>query len=198
LTVHLPKDDIVDTSPRFLESVMCKRKNRFRGAMVKIVACVALSVAINLPGASPSAAAADDLARGLTAYKTGNYSQALKLLRRAAKDGSSDAQFHLGAMYFNGHGVAQDRDKATRAFHDAAVRGNREAQVILGMMYWDGRGVPKDSVSAYMWFDIASRNGSQQAAESGNRIAASLSAPDIAEAQRRARSCLESDYQRCE
>lgn len=165
--------------------------------MVKTIASLATLAALSLSG-TPLLAAAGDFAAGMEAYRSGDYHKAIEQLQRAADDGNADAQFQLGAMYFNGHGVAQDRDEATRRFHGAAIQGNREAQYIVGMMYWDGRGVAKDFVSAYMWFDVASTNGNKQAAESGKRIAASLSSLDIAEAQRRARACLESNYQRCD
>lgn len=149
-------------------------------------------------GGAPVAAADDDLSAGLHAYQARNYEAALKHFRRATDEGNAEAPFRLGAMYFNGHGVTQDRDEAARWFREAALRGNREAQYILGVIYWDGRGVAKDYVSAYMWFNIAASNGSQNAVESGTRIAASLSSPDISEAERRARQCLESNYRNCD
>jgi TPR repeat protein len=173
------------------------RYDRIRRRMVKIITSLATLAMLSLPG-TPLSAAPSDFTAGMEAYRTGDYRQAIEHLQRAADGGNAEAQFQLGAMYFNGHGVAQDRNEATRRFHDAAIQGNREAQYIVGMMYWDGRGVAKDFVSAYMWFDVASTNGNKQAAESGKRIAASLSSLDIAEAQRRARTCLESNYKRCD
>lgn len=163
----------------------------------KAFAAVALAAALIAAGVSASVAA-DDLAKGLDAYQARKFDEALKHFRQAAEEGSSDAQLHLGAMYFNGHGVTQDRDEAARWFHKAAVQGNLEAQYILGVIYWDGRGVAKDYVASYMWFNIASTNGSKSAEMSGSRIAASLSSPDISEAERRARACLESNYRNCE
>jgi TPR repeat protein len=163
----------------------------------RVFAALALVTWLITAGAS-AAASLDDLSQGLDAYQVRNFDEALKHFRQAAADGSSDAQLHLGAMHFNGHGVAQDRDEAARWFHKAAVQGNLEAQYILGVIYLDGRGVAKDYVSSYMWFNIASTNGSKSAAASGSRIAANLSSPDISEAERRARACLESKYQDCE
>lgn len=159
----------------------------------------ALGLAASLIAAGASVpVAADDLAKGLEAYQMRDYDAALKHLSQAAEDENAEAQFRLGGMYFNGHGVDQDRDEAARWFRKAAVHGNREAQYILGVIYWDGRGVAKDHVSSYMWFNIASSNGDKGAAESGSRVAASLSSPDISEAERRARVCLESHYQNCD
>lgn len=162
-------------------------------------AFAALGLATSLIAfAGTAALASEDLKEGLDAYQARDFKAALKPLRKAAEDGSAEAQFRLAAMYFNGHGVDQDRDEAARWFREAAIHGNREAQYILGVIYWDGRGVAKDHVSAYMWFNIASSNGDKSAAASGSRIAASLSSPDISEAERRARVCLESDYRNCD
>jgi len=157
-----------------------------------------LALALSLAVAGASVSLADDYSDGLDAYQKREFSAALKHFRKAAEEENADAQLHLGAMYFNGHGVAQDRDEAARWFHKAAVHGNLEAQHILGVIYWDGRGVTRSYVSSYMWFNIASHNGSESAADSVRRIAAELSAPDISEAERRARACLESNYRNCD
>lgn len=160
-------------------------------------AALALTISLVVTGAATSVAN-EQLNRGLDSYQARKYDEALTHFRQATDDGNAEAPFRLGAMYFNGHGVSQDRDEAARWFREAAVRGNREAQYILGVIYWDGRGVPTNHVLSYMWFNIASSNGSESAVESGGRIAASLSSPDIAEAERRARICLESKYRDCD
>ncbi|MDO9794827.1 tetratricopeptide repeat protein, partial [Glaesserella parasuis] len=41
-----------------------------------------------------------------------NYHQALKWFQKAAEQGNAQAQFNLGAMYYKGHGVRQDKSKA--------------------------------------------------------------------------------------
>jgi TPR repeat protein len=164
--------------------------------LTSALSTLALALSLTLAGASVSVA--DEFSEGLDAYQARNFGEALQHFRKAAREGNADAELHVGAMYFNGHGVAQDRDEAARWFHKAAVHGNLEAQYILGVIYWDGRGVARDYVASYMWFNIASENGSKSAAESVGRIAANLSSPDISEAERRARRCLESDYQDCD
>jgi hypothetical protein len=175
-----------------MHSLACQIIKEVTGALTTLALAVSLAIA----GASVSLA--DDLSDGLDAYQARDFAAALKHFRKASEEGIADAQLHLGAMYFNGHGVAQDRDEAARWFHKAAVQGNFEAQYILGVLYWDGRGVVKDYVASYMWFNIASTNGNKSAETSVARIAANLSAPDISEAERRARVCLESNYQVCE
>lgn len=51
-------------------------------------------------------ASADDLEDALAAYERGDYGTALPVLRRLAEDGSSMAQFMMGAMFMIGEGVA--------------------------------------------------------------------------------------------
>jgi TPR repeat protein len=160
---------------------------------------IAPALALSLVASAATAAApGDDLSKGLDAYQARRFDEALKHFRRAAEQGDAEAQLHLGAMYFNGHGVTQDRDVAAHWFHEAAVHGNLEAQYVLGVIYWDGRGVAKDYMSAYMWFNIASRNGSKSAEESVGRIASNLTSGDISKAERRARACMDSNYQNCQ
>jgi len=175
-----------------MHSLVCQTLKGVTAALSMLALAVALAMA------GVSVAHADDLSDGLAAYQKREFTAALKHLRQAAEDGNADAPLHLGAMYFNGHGVALNRDEAARWFHKAAVRGNLEAQHILGVIYWDGHGVTRDYVSSYMWFDIASQNGSKSAADSVRRIAANLSSPDISEAERRAQVCLQSNYRDCD
>jgi TPR repeat protein len=204
--IRAKQDPAVDAGNRRLRTIMSLRV--FGGIGMCSLVCQTLkgaaaalrrlALAVSLAMAGTFAALADDLSDGLAAYQARDFATALKHFRKAAEEEAADAQLHLGAMYFNGHGVAQDRDEAARWFHKAALRGNLEAQHILGVIYWDGRGVTRNYVSSYMWFDIASQNGSKSAADSVRRIAANLSSPDISEAKRRAQACLASNYRNCD
>ena len=60
----------------------------------------------------------------------------------------------------------------------------------LGMMYSVGRSVPIDFVSAHKWFNLAAMRGNQDAIRLRREIADQMSAAEIAEAQRAARSWL--------
>ena len=53
-------------------------------------------------------ALADPLSETWSAYDTGDYKKAARLLRPLAKQGNAMAQFDLGFMYANGQGVPQD------------------------------------------------------------------------------------------
>ena len=60
----------------------------------------------------------------------------------------------------------------------------------LGMMYSVGRSVPIDFVSAHKWFNLAAMRGNADAVRLRREVAEQMSAAEIAEAQRAARSWL--------
>jgi uncharacterized protein len=60
----------------------------------------------------------------------------------------------------------------------------------LGMMCSTGQSVPLDMVSAHKWFNIAATLGLKDAVRLRNEIAAEMSEPEIAMAQRAARQWL--------
>ncbi len=116
-----------------------------------------------LPGTLWEAA---DLIVGENAFEKGDYVKAARQFRIAAEknDGwSVIAQFYLGDMYYNGHGVPQDYSEAVKWYRMAAEQGNADAQSALGVMYQDGRGVPRDFVEAARWYDKAAEQGDESA-----------------------------------
>ena len=60
------------------------------------------------------------------------------------------AQFLLGAMYDEGHGVSQDYKTAVKWYTLAAEQGVARAQFNLGLNYATGLGIPQDNVYAHM------------------------------------------------
>jgi hypothetical protein len=86
--------------------------------------------------------------------------------RIAAEQGNRDAQFKLGEAYYDGQGVAQDRQQALRWIRAAAEQGHVEAQYTLGFMYQMGRGVPADPSQASAWYQKAAAQGHARAASS--------------------------------
>jgi TPR repeat protein len=81
--------------------------------------------------------------------------EALRWFRRAAEKGDASAQFYLGVMSAEGHGIPQDFANATRWYQLAANQGYPQAQFNLGLSYVDGEGVPSDLVIAHMWLNLA-------------------------------------------
>src|SRR5208283_394967 len=100
-----------------------------------------------------------------------------------AEQGDARAQSNLALMYANGRGVPQDYAAAVSWYLKAAEQGDAEAQSNLGLMYVNGRGVPRDYVSALMWFNLAAAKGDQIAKRNRDRVAATMTPAQIAEAQ---------------
>jgi hypothetical protein len=126
-----------------------------------------------------------------------DYAEAVRWYLMAADQGDAPAQNNLGFMYANGQGVLQDFAEAVRWYRLAADQGNSPAQNNLGAMYTNGEGVAQNYLLAHMWANIAAANGSQKAVEARERLDRLMNSTDIAEAQRRARVCMESNYQDC-
>jgi methionine-S-sulfoxide reductase len=129
-------------------------------------------------------------------YATGqgtrqDYANALKWFHLAADQGDVDAQFNLGGMYYHGQGVPQDYAEALKWYRLAANRGYVYAQNTLGIMYAQGQGVQQDYVLAHMWFDLAATRirisntaARDSAVNNRDRVAAKMTATQIADAQK--------------
>ena len=85
-----------------------------------------------------------------------------------AEQGSSSAQFLVGAIYANGRGgVVRDHvaaaswirlaAEAFNWYRRAAEQGYAAAQFSLGVAHYNGDGVPQDPVLGYAWASVASR-----------------------------------------
>jgi len=81
-----------------------------------------------------------------------NYAEALSWYRKAADQGYTEAQVHLGVMYGLGWGVPRDDTEATRWYRKAADQGNATAQFEIGDEYWEGKAVPQNFAEAVLWF----------------------------------------------
>jgi TPR repeat protein len=102
---------------------------------------------------------AGPLEDGVGAYKRGDYTTALRILRPLANQGNAEAQFWLGAMYEHGRGVAHDYREARHWVRLAAEQGNALAQTFLGIAYGEGRGVIQDFQEALKWTRLAAEQG---------------------------------------
>ena len=78
-----------------------------------------------------------------------------------------------------------------------AERGDVDALFELGVTYSTGRGgVSVDLVEAHKWFNLAALSGSIRGQECRAEISLEMTAREIAEAQRQARSWLGATQQR--
>ncbi len=116
---------------------------------------------------------------------------------RAASQGHAVAQLNLSILYESGQGVVQDYKAAVRWLKRGAEQGNVSAQVNLGAMYAEGKGVRRDPISAHMWFNIAASQGSENALINRERIARTMTANQVDDAQERARRCLAAKLRNC-
>ena len=80
-------------------------------------------------------------------------------LRSKAEQGDAEAQYNLGMLYYEGHGVRQDYATARHWWEQAAAQGTALAQYRLGVLYQKGRGVPQDDATAREWFEKAAAQG---------------------------------------
>src|SRR5688500_13421839 len=72
-----------------------------------------------------------------------------------------------------------------------AARGDAQALYELGVAYSTGsHGVGMDLVEAHKWFNLAALNGSELGQQCRAEISEEMTAREIAEAQRQARSWL--------
>ncbi|MEO0907313.1 MAG: sel1 repeat family protein, partial [Pseudomonadota bacterium] len=81
--------------------------------MKKLLTSLGMAGALAL-GAQP--VLAQDFEAGVAAYEEGDYEAALAEFRPLAEQDDADAQYNLGVMYLDGHGVAQDYGEAVRLF----------------------------------------------------------------------------------
>jgi TPR repeat protein len=100
---------------------------------------------------------------GAKAYQLGDYAAALRVWQPLAEQGDPSAQYNLGNMFNEGHGVEQDHAEALKWFRKASEQGFADAQHSLGNMYRNGRGVTQDVVEAAEWFGMAAIQGHVEA-----------------------------------
>jgi TPR repeat protein len=98
---------------------------------------------------------------------------------------------------------AGDYATALKEWRPQAEQGISSAYINLGILYAEGKGVRKDPITAHMWYNIGSANASNGMASTlapvyRNNIERIMNPQQIAEATRRAKSCMASDYQDCD
>lgn len=92
-----------------------------------------------------------------------NKEKGIELIRRAAEQGDSWAQYGLGICYEDGDGIEQDYEQAAYWYRKSAEQGNAWGQYLLAMCYDGGQGVAQDYAQAVYWF--------RKSAEQGNTAA---------------------------
>ena len=85
--------------------------------------------------------------QAVTAYETGNYSEALRLWKPLAEQGYPEAQYILGTMYHDGEGVAPSSIKAAEWYRKAAAQTSNEAVSRLAQEALDDLTRPSENVN---------------------------------------------------
>ena len=104
-------------------------------------------------------AEATALQKGDKAYEQENYTEAMRWYRKAADQGSTEAQRHIGLLYERGSGVARDYTEAMRWYRKAADQGDSSAQFYIGQLYERGSGVWRNYAEAMRWYRKAADQG---------------------------------------
>lgn len=116
------------------------------------------------PKASAPTADAARVAKGWAAYVRGDHATALRILKPLAEAGNADAEYDLGTMYSDGHGVPRDVREAEAWWQKAAAQGQADAQFSLGflLLYGGGEGanaVNSDPAAGLPWLQKAAAQG---------------------------------------
>tara|TARA_B100000902_G_C26561526_1_gene552120 strand:- start:20 stop:490 length:471 start_codon:yes stop_codon:yes gene_type:complete len=96
---------------------------------------------------------------GYKYYEKGYYDKAFEVWSKEIKQGSAEAMYNMGLLYFFGRGVERDLTIAFDYCEKAALKGSSRAQNNLAFMYMKGMGIQKSYVNAYVWSLIAISNG---------------------------------------
>lgn len=91
-----------------------------------------------------------------------------------AQLGYADAQFVLGEYWYQGQYTPRNYQQALKWFEQASVQGHATAQLRLGTMFYSGEGVTANSIQAYIVFKMSAINGSDEAIDSADRVAAQM------------------------
>jgi len=119
--------------------------------------------------------------------------ESLKWGQLAAETGNVTAQLIMGARYNEGRGVPKDPTEAVKWFEKAANKGAAYGLFNLGLMYAGGSGIPEDKVQSFKWFTLAAAvfpapsKQRDEAIYNANQVAAKMTPPEVAEAQRLAK-----------
>ncbi|MFF7706189.1 tetratricopeptide repeat protein [Pseudomonas sp. NPDC007930] len=105
--------------------------------------------------------------------------QAVASCQQQAKAGDAQAQYELGAFYYDGKATTQDLPQALNYFEQASLQGHPEAQYRLGLMFFHGEAVPANNIQAYIVLKMAAVNGAEDALDSADEVQEQMSPQDL-------------------
>lgn len=84
-------------------------------------------------------------------------------LKKAAEQGSADAQNKLATCYGRGIGISHNYQQAFEWAMKSAKQGNAEGQMIVAGCYLQGKGVIQDQKEAFKWMKLSADQGNADA-----------------------------------
>ena len=99
------------------------------------------------------------LADGMAAFETKNFSLAMQHLTPLADQGNPEALFRVAIIHQNGLVWSPDEEKAYSMMKEAAEKGHAFAQHSLGFMYYQGECTARNMPLAIEWFTKAADQG---------------------------------------
>ena len=111
----------------------------------------------------PQVLIANTYEQGRSAYISGDYKKAFRILQPLAKEGDSEAQKMLGIMYDYGHGVTANSEQALKWYLRSAEQGQPAVQYQVGAKYFRGDGVKQNYQEAAKWWEMAANGGQMDA-----------------------------------
>jgi len=118
----------------------------------------------------PISLSASDFNKGMEHMQDGDYAKAYCLWEPLARQGHPDAQYHMGWLYANGHGLNVDVAKAVYWWQQAANNGYLDAQFSIGLAYITGEGIKANTDEAFRWFYSAAAGGHEDAKDIVKRL----------------------------
>lgn len=104
-----------------------------------------------------------DMDAGYDAIDRGDWAAALREFLPHAAEGDPRAQVHVGYLYANGLGTAEDAAEAAFWWDQAAAAGDPDGQFFLAGLYFDGVGLLRDREMAAFWYRAAAEQGDPDA-----------------------------------
>src|SRR5262249_53925772 len=94
-----------------------------------------------------------------TAVEAVDCKSTLGIWRDVAQQGNAEAQYQVGATYWNGSGIDKDEREVVQWYRRAADQGYAPAQYDLGIAHREGRGLAKDEGDFVQWNRKAAEQG---------------------------------------
>ena len=120
-------------------------------------------LAVTVALALSATAAFADMDAAYDAFEREAWDAAFAEFLPHAREGDPRAQVHVGYLYANGLGTAEDAAEAAYWWEQAAEQGDSDAQFFLAGLYFDGVGVLRDRATAAYWYEQAARQGDPEA-----------------------------------